>query len=154
MEEPRHDTFTIRTRLAASPDRVLAAFADPERRRRWIRMPGRGADYQEDFRVGGVDVARSTFPLPEGDQRLENRAVHLAIEPGRLVWSYTAAVDGVIRWASLVTVQLAAEGEGTALTWTEQVVFLAESDRPRDDLLHLRGAIRLRLNGLPAALEG
>ena len=118
-------------------------------------MPGSAARYEEDFRVGGVDVARSVFRLPEGEQRLLNTAVHLEIVPDRrLVWAYTASVDEVDRWASLVTVELEPDGGGTVLSWTEQVAFLVESERPGDDLPHLRGAIRLRLNGLGAALEG
>jgi uncharacterized protein YndB with AHSA1/START domain len=150
----RHDAFTVESKVIATPALVFAAFSEPRRRRRWIRMPGSGAVYDEDFRVGGFDVARSTFRLPEGEQRLLNTAVYLAIQPGRrIVWSYTAAVDDVDRWASLVTVELEPVDDGTLLRWTEQVSFLVASERPDDDLLHLRGAIRLRLNGLAAALE-
>ena len=151
----RHDAFTVARRLDATPAQVFAAFAEPERRRRWIRMPGSRAAHQEDFRVGGTERSTSTFVLPEGEQRLENLAHHLEIEVGRrIVWAYTAAVDDVVRWASLVTVELAADPDGTAtdLTWTEQVAFLVASERPDDDLAHLRGAVRLRLNGLDAAL--
>lgn len=155
MERVRHDAFTATSVVAAPPERVFAAFAEPERRRRWIRMPGSAARYDEDFRVGGSDLARSTFRTPDGEQRLLNTAVYLAITPpARIVWSYTAAVDDVDRWASLVTIELepADGGGGTALSWTEQVAFLVASERPDDDLLHLRGAVRLRLNGIAAAL--
>jgi uncharacterized protein YndB with AHSA1/START domain len=149
----RHDSFTVESRVDAPPASVFAAFAEPARRRTWIRMPGSGARYEEDFRVGGSDVASSTFRLPDGEQHLLNTAVYLAIEPvRRIVWSYTAAVDDVDRWASLVTVELETDGGGTLLRWTEQVAFLVASERPDDDLLHLRGAIRLRLNGLAAAV--
>ena len=100
-------------------------------------------------------MATSTFRLPQGDQRLLNRAVYLEIDPpSRIVWSYTAAVDEVTRWASLVTVELDSTTAGTAVRWTEQVAFLVASARPEDDLLHLRGAVRLRLNGLAAAVTG
>jgi uncharacterized protein YndB with AHSA1/START domain len=149
----RHETFTVTSKVEAPPETVFRAFADPERRRRWIRMPGSGARYSEDFRVGGSDVATSTFRLPEGEQRLLNTATYLEIVPDRrIVWAYTAAVDDVDRWASLVTVELDEDDGGTTLSWTEQVAFLVASERPEDDLLHLRGAIRLRLNGLAAAL--
>jgi hypothetical protein len=36
--------------------------------------------------------------------------------------------------------------------WTEQVSFLVPSERPEDDLAHVRGGTRLRLNGLAAAV--
>lgn len=52
----------------------------------------------------------------------------------------------------LVTVELQGADDGTAIGSTEQVAFLAGSGRPEDDLPHLRGAIRLRLNGSAAAL--
>jgi uncharacterized protein YndB with AHSA1/START domain len=152
MTLTRHHEFTVSIVVPAPPARVLTAFAEPDRRRRWIRMPGTGARYSEDFRVGGFDVASSTFSLPEGDQRLLNTAVYHSIEDDRLVWSYTAAVDDVIRWASLVTVGIAPHPDGTAVSWTEQAAFLSASERPEDDLPHLRGAIRMRLNGLAAAL--
>lgn len=140
--------------VPAPPERVFRAFAEPARRHRWIRMPGSDARYEEDFRVGGVDVARSTFRLPEGEQRLLNTAVYLQIVPSRrIVWAYTGAVDDVERWASLVTVELEPADGGTMLRWTEQVAFLGASERPDDDLPHLRGAVRLRLNGLAAALD-
>ena len=155
MSVARHDAFTVLLTLPMPPHQVFRAFSDPERRRGWVRMPGSGAVYEQDFRVGGFDVARSSFRLPEGDQRLLNTAVYLAIDPpGRIVWSYTAAVDDVTRWASLVTVELAPTSAGTTVSWTEQVAFLEESTRPQDDLLHLRGAVRLRLNGLAAAVTG
>jgi len=83
MEPARHDTFTVRIEVDAAPERVLAAFAETERRRRWLRMPGSSAQYEEDFRVGGVDTARSAFPVPRGEQRLRNTAVHLEIAKRR-----------------------------------------------------------------------
>lgn len=52
-----------------------------------------------------------------------------------------------------MTVELALMDGGTHLRWTEQAAFPARSARPEDDLPHLRGATRLRLNGLPAALR-
>lgn len=95
-------------------------------------MPGSGARYEDDFRVGGVEVARRTVRLPEGEQRLLDTAVHLAIEPGRrTVWAYTAAVDDVERWAPLVTVELEPIDDGTLLRWTEQVAFLVASGARR-----------------------
>jgi uncharacterized protein YndB with AHSA1/START domain len=35
-----HGSFTVERDLTASPDRVYAAYADTELRRRWFRMPG------------------------------------------------------------------------------------------------------------------
>ncbi|MFJ9854209.1 hypothetical protein [Streptomyces sp. NPDC101150] len=41
---------------------------------------------------------------------------------------------------------------GTQLRWTEQAAFLTPSAQPEHDFPHLRGATRLRLNGLAAAM--
>ena len=146
-----HETFAVERVLHAPADRVLAAFAEDARRRRWIRMPGSAASYDHDFRVGGGETARSAFPHGDGRiERLENRSTYLRIEPDLLAYAYTAYVDDRPTWSALVTVELDAVGDGgTRLTWTEQVAF---SDPGPDDLPHLVGGVRLRLNGLPAAI--
>jgi uncharacterized protein YndB with AHSA1/START domain len=155
MPATRHETFTVPLSLPVPPPRVFAAFVEPALRRRWIRMPGARAEYVDDVRVGGTSTMRSVFPQPEGEERLANTETHLVVEPPRrLVSVYTASVGEQPRWTSLVTVELEPAGDGTALMWTEQVAFLVASERPEDDLAHLRGGIRLRLNGLAAATSG
>ena len=59
-----------------------------------------------------------------------------------------------MRWASLVTVLLAAEGAGTWLEWIEQAAFLRYDGDGSADVAHLRSGSVLRLNGLDAALDG
>jgi uncharacterized protein YndB with AHSA1/START domain len=85
----RHDSFTLARHLDAPPAAVFAAFADTELWRKWFRMPGSAASYEHDFRVGGLDLAQSAFTHPDG------------------------RVDDVPRWASLVTVELHPDGNGT-----------------------------------------
>jgi uncharacterized protein YndB with AHSA1/START domain len=150
----RHETFTISRHVDAPPVDVAAAFGDPALRRRWFRLPGADASYDHDFRVGGGETARSTFTAPDtAPERLEFRSWYVDIAaPHRIVYAYKAVVDDVLRWTSLVTVHLHAESEGTRLDWTEQVAFLAYTGNGDTDLAHLRGATRLRLNGLDAAL--
>lgn len=151
----RHDSFTLTRRFAADPAAVFGLFADEAVWRRWFRMPGSGATYTHDFRVGGGDTARSEFRMPDGRvERLENRATYLAIDPERRVsFAYVAVVDDIPRWSSLVTVELRPDPHGTELTWTEQVALLHPSDGSGDqDLAHLRGGIPLRLNAMASAL--
>lgn len=151
----RHDTFTISRHLDAPPDRVFAAFADTAIRRRWSKLPGSGASYEHDFRVGGGEIARSTFTAPDtAPERLEYRSRYIDIaDARRIVYAYDAVVDGELRWTSLVTVRLAAESAGTRLDWTEQVTFLRYTGAGDTDLAHLRGGTTLRLNGVDAALR-
>ncbi|MGW0434425.1 SRPBCC domain-containing protein [Micromonospora sp. NPDC003197] len=151
----RHDTFTISRHLDAPPEQVFAAFADTSTRRRWFRLPGSGASYEHDFRVGSGEIARSTYTSQDAaPERLENRSRYLDITDGhRIVYGYAAIVNDELRWTSLVTVLVGAEQDGTHLDWTEQVTFLRYTGDGSTDLAHLRGASAQRLNGLDAALH-
>jgi uncharacterized protein YndB with AHSA1/START domain len=150
----RHDMFIETRHLDAERADAFRAFGDAAVLRRWFRLPGHGATYAQDFRVGGGEEARSTFRHLDGtEEHLTYRSRYLDIVPDRrIVYGYESLVDGVLRWTSLVTVELGDEGHGTRLTWTEQAAFVAVTGDGAADLPHLRGAVRLRLNGLPSAL--
>ncbi|MFB7591416.1 SRPBCC domain-containing protein [Streptomyces sp. NPDC056169] len=151
----RHDTFTVERHLAAAPGTVFGAFADTPARHRWFALPGRRVSYDHDFTVNGGETASSVFTIAGSEpERLAYASRYLDIVPAsRIVYTYTSRVDDIVRWASLVTVELQPVDGGTHLCWTEQAAFLTPSARPEHDLPHLRGATRLRLNGLPAALQ-
>ncbi|TMR05000.1 hypothetical protein ETD83_07270 [Actinomadura soli] len=150
-----HDTFTVGLRLSASAGEVFRAFADPDVRRRWFKLPGSTMSDEHAFRVGGGASARSAFPNRHAPQeRLKYESRYLDIAPDRrIVYVYEAHVDDVLRWTSLVTVELHPQADGTELSWTEQVAFVTPTGDGNDDLRHLRGGTRLRLNGLAAALK-
>ncbi|HWH98315.1 MAG TPA: SRPBCC domain-containing protein [Pseudolysinimonas sp.] len=149
-----HDTLALERRFDAAPGDVFRLFAEESRWRRWFRMPGAGAQYEHDFRVGGVDRASSEFTMPDGRiERLENRATYLAIDVDRRVsYAYVAIVDEIPRWASLVTAELIGDGAATVMTWTEQVALLTASEGEQD-VAHLRGSIALRFNAMSLALR-
>ncbi|WP_436778138.1 SRPBCC domain-containing protein [Yinghuangia sp. YIM S09857] len=153
---PRHETFTLDRDFDESPASVFAAFGDPAIRRRWFALPGKMTAYHHVFGVGGTETARSVFTsLNAPAERLDYRARYVDIVPAqRIVHVYEARVDDVLRWASLVTVELhPRRPQGTQLRWTEQVAFITFSGDGSHDLPHLRGATGLRLNGLAAALK-
>jgi uncharacterized protein YndB with AHSA1/START domain len=147
-----HESFTLTRRFAASPAEVFALFSDETTWRRWFRMPGSSATYTHDFRVGGVDHATAEFRMPDGRiEHVENTATYLAINPeARIVYAYTVRIDDIPRWASLVTVVLTPDADGTELSWTEQVAFLQPGP---DDFAHLRGGGQFRFNAMKLALE-
>ena len=180
-----HGTFTVERNLAASPDAVYAAYADFAVRRRWFRMPGDPARafHDLDFRVGGHEVSRGVFaPTGGAEETLEYRSTFWDLEPGsRIVFGYSVTVDGIRRWASLVTVELSAlpaepgpaesgaaepgaagpgparpgpAGPGTRLRHTEQYAYLAYPGDGSQDIAHLKGSMNLQLNALAAALGG
>lgn len=150
----RHETFTVERHFDAAPVEVFAAFADEQTRRRWFRLPGSGASYRHEFRVGGGEDATSTFTIPDAaPERLAYHSHYLDIAPERrIVFSYASTVNDVPRWTSLVTV-LFTDESGCLLTWTEQVAFLTCTGDGSADFPHLRGGTTLRLNGLAAALH-
>jgi uncharacterized protein YndB with AHSA1/START domain len=147
-----HGSFTEARDLDAPPSRVFAAYAEPDQRGRWFRMPGR-THYELDFRVGGQEVSRGVFAPMGEEERLEYHATFSDIVTGeRLVYAYDLTVNEVRHWVSLVTIELAPHEAGTRLSHTEQYVFLACTADGAHDTAHLKGGTRLQLNALAAAL--
>ena len=150
-------SFTIPLDLAATPEEVWRLFAELPLRKTWVRMPGPSstATHEFDFRVGGGERLTNTFVSGDVSEQLENRSVFSDIVANeRIIWSYEAWVAGILRWVALVTVDFAPnEDGGTHLEWTEQYSF-AHLSTPGgvDDVKHLIGGTRLRLNGLVAAV--
>ncbi len=126
-----HATFVIERNYAASPEPVFAAFADPAKKRRWFAEREGLVGFETDFRVGGHEVTRSRMgaQTPFPGVELTNHTVYLDIVPDeRLVLGYTMALAERRFSASLATIELVAEGEGTRLIFTEQAAFFAGSD--------------------------
>ncbi len=148
-------SFTIPLDLTAPPEQVWRLFAELPLRRTWVRMPGPSSTvtHELDFRAGGEERLTNTFVSGEIREHLENRTTFLDIVPNeRIISTYTAVVAGSLRWESLVTVDLAAAEGGARLGWTEQYSFVNLSTPDgADDVKHLVGGTRLRLNGLVAA---
>jgi uncharacterized protein YndB with AHSA1/START domain len=159
-QAPLSGSFTVERDLAASPGRVFAAYADAGLRRRWFGIPGNPANAQHelDFRPGGHEVSRGRFAPsgePAAEELIEYRSVFWDIVPdARVVFGYELVLDGVRRWVSLVTVELAGRPDGgTRLAYTEQYVLLAYAGDGSQDRAHLKGSIPLQLNGLAAVLS-
>ncbi len=113
-----HGTFTIERRYAAAPQRVFDAWADPVVFRRWfVEAPGATINtWAHDFRVGGLGGGRYRF----GD----------IVPNSRIIFSYAMgrelAGERRRESASLATVELTADGEGTRLIYTEQGAYFGE----------------------------
>lgn len=145
----QHDTFVIERRLASSPARVFAAFADPKKKARWFGCVDgwEVAEHTLDFRVGGREVWRGG---PPGDVPHRNDTwYHDIVTDERIVWSYAMQVGGRRISVSLATLELSPEGTGTYMRFIEQGVYLdghdglAERERGTKDLLdNLERALR------------
>ena len=145
----QHDTFVIDRRLAASPARVFAAFADQKQKARWFGCVDgwEVSEHTLDFRVGGREVWRGG---PPGETPHQNDTYYHDIVPGdRIVWSYAMQIGGRRISVSLATLELSPDGAGTRMRFIEQGVYLdghdglSERERGTKDLLdNLERALR------------
>jgi hypothetical protein len=69
------------------------------------------------------------------------------------VASHEVLLNGVRRWASLISIAFEPIGDGTRITHTEQYTFLAWADDGAHDQAHLRGSTQLAFNGLAKLVE-
>ncbi len=119
-----HATFVVERTYAASPARVFAAFADPEKKKLWFKGPDEwGApDQKYDFRVGGEEHSIGG-PPGEPPHRFYNR--YLEIIPNeRIVYAYWMHHGEPLASASVATLEIRPEGDKTRLVITEIGVFL------------------------------
>lgn len=151
-----HGSFTVTRRVAAPAGRVFAAFADLSVRQRWFRIPGKSgtAHHELDFRVGGGEIARGTFTPIDVSEHIEYRSRFLDIIPNeRIVYTHELLLDERRRSISLASIELASDGTGTLLTYTEQFAFLLYTADGHDDVAERKGGTQLQLNALIAVVE-
>ena len=128
-----HTTFTIERTFPQAPERVFAAFADPQKKRRWYgeaenRKP---EEFQMDFRVGGNDLLRLRLgpETPFPGVTITAHTVYQDIVPdGRIVYAYTMTLGEKRISASLATFEFRPSGTGTQLLFTEQGAFFEGAD--------------------------
>ena len=121
-----HATFVVERSYDASPDRVFAAWSDPEAKARWFDGPE--AEFEVDFRVGGRERRRG--PLPDGRAYTFQALYHDIVGGRRIVFSYDMHLDETRISVSLATVEFTPEPPGTRLVFTEQGAFLDGHEMP------------------------
>ncbi|MEP7178489.1 MAG: SRPBCC family protein [Pseudonocardiales bacterium] len=125
-----HGTFAIERSYAAPPQRVFAAWADPEAKRQWFVGPHDRAssDHEMDFRVGGLEHVSGG---PADGPTFSYDARYQDIVPAqRIVTTYEMHMDDARISVSVATVEFRPEGSGTRLVLTEQGAFLDGHDTP------------------------
>ncbi|MCT7378418.1 SRPBCC family protein [Chelativorans salis] len=119
-----HTTFTIERHLTAQPERVFAAWSNPEAKRRWSSCHEEGfeVEYHLDFRVGGTEVNRASGP---DGPAFAYEARLLDIVPNqRIIYAFNMHIGEKRVTVSLATVLFEPAPAGTKMTFTEQIALL------------------------------
>jgi uncharacterized protein YndB with AHSA1/START domain len=132
----------VRRLLAAPPEKVFAAFADPALVSRWLR-PSPDVKLSVlvfDFELGGA--YRFAYDVPDGRRMVVGGTFRVIEVPSRIVFSWLieppdehAGID------SEVTVSLVAQGAATALSILHAGFGRADADHRHDQ--GWRGALDL-----------
>lgn len=123
--EVTHSTFTLERRYPASVQRVFDAWADPQARRRWMAQ---GADYSQDFVVGGHETVTGF----DGEGRaLTYRARYVEIVPNeRILTTSTLHTEDQLSTVSVTSIEFQAADPGTQVVLTEHGVYLPGQEQP------------------------
>ena len=143
----QHGMFVIERVYDVSPERVFGAWADPEAKAKWFDPTGSAGKREFDFQAGGRE--HFTALLPDGRVFGYDARYHEIVPDQRIVYAYTVDFDKNRISASLVTVEIAANGDRTRMLYTEQAVYLDGRDTPADR----EHGTRLELDKLDAALS-
>ena len=149
-----HDMFVIERSYLAIPSRVFAAFASTDAKSNWGWIDRSAVDDgakapELDFRIGG----RERFEFKEHGTALRYDARFYDIVPDqRIIYSYEIYADDARISVSVATIEFVMNGDGTALTWTEQGAFLDGFDGNEAPGLRRDGTVQL-LDLLPGYLN-
>jgi uncharacterized protein YndB with AHSA1/START domain len=120
-----HSTFTLERVYPAPVPEVFAAWADPHRKARWFA--GDPADYQLDFRPGGIE---RNGAVHEGKKITWESLYREIVTDERIVYTSVLAEDGTVATASLTTVELVPDDGGTRLVLVEAGAYLDGREQP------------------------
>ena len=119
-------SLTINRRFKSSPEKVFAAWTQPEKVAQWFGPAGvRDASAEIDLRAGG---RYTIVGFTQDGGRHQVGGVYREVVPGRKL-VYTWAWHSTPERESLVTIEFKPDGDGTLLTLTHEQFF----DEPARD---------------------
>ena len=127
-----HGMFALERRYDASPPRVFRAWSDPAAFRRWfVESPGATIlDWAHDLKVGAHGGGRYRFGGPHTPVGFNETVFLDLVENSRIVLAYVMgrelAGEHRRESASLATIELLPDGDGTRLIYTEQGAYYGD----------------------------
>lgn len=123
MTPAQHATLTFRRPVAAPAERVWHCWTDPAARAAWSApSPNVTVEYlSADTRPGGTEVSLCRAP---GEPEVRCEVGWIAVDDRRSVNSEVLYAEGAMLSAALVTAEVTAEGAGSTLVLTVQLVSL------------------------------
>jgi uncharacterized protein YndB with AHSA1/START domain len=115
-------SLTLKRRLKATPEQVFSAWTDPEKIVRWfgpVQTVAGSVKADMDVRPGGRYTMR--FKTDDGEAHRVGGVYREIVPNSRLVFSW--AWQSTPERESLVTVTIAADGEGSLLTLLHEQFF-------------------------------
>jgi uncharacterized protein YndB with AHSA1/START domain len=120
-----HNTFTLERIYPVPRSEVFRAWADPQIKVRWF--VGNPADYEMDFRPGGIERNRVVH---DGKQITWESLYREIVIEERIVYTSVLAEDRKVATVSLATVELVPEVDGTRLVLVEAGAYLDGQEQP------------------------
>src|SRR5690242_7060337 len=129
-------TFVIERSYPKPPEKVFAAFSDPQKKRRWYAdSPMHDVlAYDTDFRVDGIERLSSRMKegTPLAGAVIEWRNCYLDIVSNeRIVISQSMDFRNKRVSAALITIELVKTEKGTDLICTHHAAFFEGADGPQ-----------------------
>jgi uncharacterized protein YndB with AHSA1/START domain len=120
-----HSTFTLERVYPVPVSQVFRAWADPQIKVRWFA--GNPADYELDFRPGGIE---RNGVVHDGKKITWESLYREIIANERIVYTSVLSEDGTVATASLTTVEFVADVGGTKLVLVEAGAYLDGREQP------------------------
>jgi uncharacterized protein YndB with AHSA1/START domain len=120
-----HSTFTLERIYSVPISQLFRAWADPRIKVRWFA--GNPADYELDFRPGGIE---RNSAIHDGKTITWESLYREIVPDERIVYTSVLCEDGTVATVSLASVELVPEDNGTRLVLSEAGAYLDGREQP------------------------